>query len=85
MKAITLRNIPPEVAHALRRKADEEGTSISKAIIRLLQQCVGAGGRKQRVHHDLDFLAGSWSSDEAAEFAESLRQQRAIDAEMWAE
>jgi predicted CopG family antitoxin len=69
----------------VRRKAGEEGTSISGAIIRLLERSARVGRKKQRVNDVLDFLAGSWSGDEAAEFEESLRQQRTIDEDMWAE
>jgi hypothetical protein len=34
-------------------------------------------------HHDLDHLAGVWSQEEYDEFMQALREQRAIDPEMW--
>jgi predicted CopG family antitoxin len=82
---VTLRSLPSGATQMVRRKAGEEGTSISGAIIRLLERSARVGRKKQRVNDVLDFLAGSWSGDEAAEFEESLRQQRTIDADMWAE
>jgi len=39
---------------------------------------------EEQVHHALlDALAGSWSSEEAREFDEALRQIRRIDPELW--
>jgi len=35
--------------------------------------------RKEALDHDLDSLAGCWTSEEAAAFEESLRQQRAVE------
>lgn len=85
MKAITIRNIPPEVARAIRRKAETERTSLNKAVVGLLEGRLGAGGRKRSkpAHHDLDFLAGSWTRQEAGVFEKALAEQRVIDLELW--
>ena len=86
MKAITLRNLPPEVAKAVRKEADQQRTSINKAVINLLER--KAEGRKKRrreiaSYDDLDALAGSWTAQEAAEFDKALAAQRTIDLELW--
>ena len=86
MKAITLRNLPPELAKTIRQKAEEQGTSMNRAVIRLLQEGTGIRGKKnggKSLHHDLDSLAGSWTRDEAEEFDKSLASQRTIDLELW--
>lgn len=85
MKLVTLRNLPPDLANAIRRRAKEQGSSLNKAVIGLLQESLGKGARKSAptVYHDLDALAGSWSRDEAARFEASLRDQRAIDPDVW--
>ena len=86
MKAITLRNLPPEIAKTIRTKAQREGVSINKAVIQLLEEGVGprskAKGGKAR-YHELDDLAGSWTKEEAGEFDKALGKQRAIDPELW--
>ncbi len=85
MKAITIRNLPPELARLIRQKAKSEGTSINKTVIKLLQQRVrteGNVGARTR-HHDLDALAGSWTKEEAAAFEKHLASQRQIDPELW--
>ena len=85
MKAITLRNIPPELARVIRRKAQEKGTSLTKVVMGLLEESAGIRGKKKGApaHHDLDDLAGSWSKEEASAFDKALARQRAIDQGLW--
>jgi hypothetical protein len=86
MKAITLRNLPPEIVKVVRKEADRRRTSINKAVISLLEG--KAEGRKKRQARakefdDLDALVGSWTKKEAAEFDKALVAQRSIDPELW--
>ena len=76
---VTLRNLPEPVA-AIRRRAREQGSSLNKAVISLLQKSLGKRPRKpeRAVYHDLDALAGSWSKEEVSRFEAALRDQRAI-------
>lgn len=85
MKALTLRNIPAEVAIALEREADAQGTSLSKTVIRMLEQAFGLAGQRtgKKSYHDLDTFIGSWSEEEAREFDAALAQQRQVDKELW--
>jgi DNA-binding ferritin-like protein (Dps family) len=84
MGAITVRNLPPEVARAIRAKAKRERLSVNKAVVKLLEEATGAAKRAEPVlHHDLDRFAGTWSQEEYDQFMESLREQRAIEPEMW--
>lgn len=84
MKALTLRHLKPELARAIERKAHEAGTSLSGAVIVLLEQATGlAKARKKSLHHDLDHMIGLWSHEEARAFDKNLAQQRKIDPELW--
>ena len=84
MNAITVRNLPPAVAKAVKEKARKEKLSLNKAIARLLEEATGTEKGKNKVlHHDLDHLAGAWSEAEYQQFMEALREQRQIDPEMW--
>ena len=84
MNAITVRNLPPAVAKAVKEKARKEKLSLNKAILSLLEEATGARqGKKRVVHHDLDHLAGMWSEAEYRQFMDALREQRQIDPEMW--
>ena len=85
MKAITLRNIPPDVARALQRRARESGKSYNQTVLALLTEALGLlPGAKQRVRHaDLDHLIGSWSAARARELDASIAAQRRTDEELW--
>ena len=84
MKAITVRNIPPELALILEREARASDTSLNKTVIRLLEKATGLLSRPgRRRFHDLDDLAGCWTPDEASEFDRELAGQRKIDPELW--
>lgn len=85
MKAITLRNLPPELARIIHSKATEKRTSVNRAVISLLEESVGTRGKKKDkpLHHDLDTLAGSWTKNEAAAFERALARQRGIEPDIW--
>ena len=84
MGAITLRNLPPQVARAIREKARKERLSMNKAVIRLLEEATGATREARKVvHHDLDGFFGTWTREEADAFDQALREQRQIEPEMW--
>ena len=87
MNAITVRNLPPAVAKAVKDKARKEKLSLNKAVIRLLEEATGQGKEKLAnpvVHHDLDHLFGVWTREEADEFDAFLKEHRSIiDPEMW--
>ena len=86
-KAITLRNIPPAVRRAIRKKAEAEDTSLNKAALRLLEEAVrlppSGLAAKKTLHRDLDALFGTWTEEEAREFDEALQEQRRVDPADW--
>ncbi len=85
MSAITVRNLPPKVARAIREKAKKERLSMNKAVIKLLEEATGATQETGRrvVHHDLDRFFATWTKEEADAFDRALREQRQIEPEMW--
>lgn len=85
MKAITLRNLPGPIDHAIRKKAKKQGLSINKALVQILEEHLGEKKTQagQYRFHDLDALAGSWSEKDAIAFDHTLAQQRAIDLTLW--
>jgi len=87
VKAITLRNIPPEVQKAISDRAREKGISANRAVIELLQERLAGWRRPRRrravpprgkdgLYHDLDHLFGTWSAEEAEEFDRILKEIR---------
>ena len=84
MNAITVRNLPPAVARAVKEKARKERLSLNKAIVRLLEEATGSEApAKHELHRDLDKYFGTWTKKEADAFDEALEEQRQIDPEMW--
>ena len=85
MKAITLRNIPSELAKILEREAAKTARSLNKTVINLLEKATGTSGNGQRRtrFHDLDDLAGSWTPKQAREFEGHLEELRQIDSDLW--
>lgn len=86
MKAITLRNLPSELAEAVRKEAERNRTSVNKAVISLLEKKTEARKTKRvrkQEYGDLDALAGAWTKKEAAEFDNALALQRTVDRELW--
>jgi len=84
MGAITVRNLPPEVARRIRQKAKKERISMNRAVVSLLEKAVGVSSAKEKqeeVYHDLDRFFGVWSREEYEEFMEALREQRQIEPE----
>jgi len=82
MSQLTVRNLPPEIEEAIRRRARERHISINQSITELLCEALGipeSGGKRR----DLSDLAGTWSEDEAQAFDEAIRHQRGIDEELW--
>ncbi len=85
MKAITLRQIPTELAEILEREAAATGASLNKTVLRLLKKATGISdnGRPPGRFHDLDDLAGSWTRKQSREFDGTLEEQRPIDSDVW--
>jgi len=84
VKAITLRNLPPDLDKAIRKRARGKRMSVNKAVIGLLEDHLTHDKRKRdELHHDLDDLCGSWTEETAAAFDRVLAKQRTIDRTLW--
>ena len=76
----TIRAVPTVVNEAVRAYSAREGCSLNQAVLDALRK--GAGTADQPVvHHDLDFMAGSWVADEKCE--QALAEFDRIDKGMW--
>jgi hypothetical protein len=87
MSQVTLRGIPEDIEHIVKKEAKASGTSLNKAFISLLRrgaerQPKPKSGKKTQGGEFNAFL-GLWSEDEAASFDASLKAQRKIDKELW--
>lgn len=76
----TLRQIPPALDEALRRRSREAGKSLNQTAIEVLRSGLALAGDSIR-HRDLDFMAGSWVEDAA--FDEAIGSQDRVDPKLW--
>ena len=83
MAAMTLRHIPPKLQEAIQKRANRDGLSLNKTVLRMLEEAAGQRNTGRELRHDLDHLAGTWSEEEAAAFDAALAEQRIVDPELW--
>jgi len=76
----TLRNIPPGLDRALRRRAREQGKSLNDAAIDAMQRGVGGGAEPVR-YRSLRDLAGTWIDD--PDFDAAIVEQDRIEPHLW--
>jgi hypothetical protein len=77
-----LRGIPAEVMALLKREAKKMHTSVNSLALKMIERGLGFTCEKV-AHHDLDHLAGSWSSKEEKDFKENTQEFEQIDKELW--
>ncbi len=77
----TLRGVPRAVDEALRRRAEEQGTSLNEAALEALQRGLGLEPPDEP-NHAFDDLAGTWEADpECDSVLDGMRER--IDWELW--
>lgn len=84
MTTMSIRGLDDQVLAQLKRQASEEGSSLNSLVLRLLQgssKPVGANLLKK--FDDLDSLAGTWSAEDAAAFAQHTAAFSEIDPAQW--
>ena len=79
IKAITLRNLPPELERAIVEKSEREGISVTKAATQMLESAIHGPRRKS----DFDEFGGTWTREAANEFDTALVSMRVVDPEDW--
>lgn len=80
MKALTIRDIDPELVRAIKVRASQSNLSANKWILQALKNVVGpVKGPEFNKHHDLDVLAGGWTRAETAAFMKNTKLFERID------
>lgn len=80
IKALTIRNVPPNIAEALEREKRRKGKSLNQTVIDLLGQGLGEGGIRS---NGLGRLGGAWSEEEFREFERATAHFEMVDEELW--
>jgi uncharacterized protein YicC (UPF0701 family) len=80
MAAISVRGLDESQLQDLKNEAQREGISLNRLV---LQRLTGADNTRDRIHHDLDELIGTWTAEEAEAFAAAIAPLEQVDAELW--
>ena len=84
MTQITLRGLDPEMENKIRMAARENGKSLNRVILDILNRYIGSQDPNKRSPADsLRKLAGGWGEKDASRFLESIKSCEQIDEEMW--
>ena len=78
VKQLTIRNVPDEVAERLVELSEEQNSSVNRLVVTILEQAVGAEGRRERLKRYI-----TWTEDDFKEFNEALAEQRVVDDKLW--
>lgn len=77
-----MRDVPGELARALKAEARRRGVSLNQTVKDLLARALGLEGGV-RYDNGLGALAGSWSAGDLAEFEQATAGFEAVDDELW--
>lgn len=83
--ALTIDNLDDATAEWLRREARRRGIGEQAVALHLIRQAITLAEEKTKLktYHDLDTLAGTWSQEEAEEFARATRDFSTVDESLW--
>ncbi len=69
---------------SLKREAKKLHISVNSLILRLIASGLGVTKEARRPkYHDLDHLAGTWSSRDVKEFQKNTQAFETIDRDIW--
>jgi hypothetical protein len=77
-----LRGIPTKIMTLLKQEAKRLHISVNILILKMIERSLGFTCKKP-AYHDLDHLAGSWSSAEEKTFKKNSKHFEKIDKELW--
>lgn len=84
MKTLTIRGIDPELDRAIKSRASQNNLSANQWILQSLKKFTGTGKEPVfKKHHDLDALAGGWSTEETKAFQNNTEIFERIDEDVW--
>lgn len=87
--SLTISNLDDETFRRLRAEAKRTGSDPESVAKSVLAKNLPApppaenGFPPGPPYHDLDFLIGTWTEEEASQFEEAVADCRRIDPEMW--
>ncbi|MYE22771.1 MAG: hypothetical protein F4Y01_02325 [Gammaproteobacteria bacterium] len=82
MKAITVRNVPAELAESLERERRRRGASLNHTVLALLAEALAISKHATRTN-GLRRMAGTWTETEYREFEQAVAPFDEVDDAIW--
>lgn len=82
MKAITIRNVPADLAESLEREKRRRGASLNRTVLALLSEALDVSRPTPR-SNGLRRLAGTWTEGEYKEFEQAVAPFGQTDDVTW--
>ncbi len=85
MSNLSVRGVNDSAVAKIKDEAKSRGMSLNAYLVELIQRNAGitAKGGRHSLYRDLDDLAGTWTREDAQDFAESQRAFETVDEELW--
>ncbi len=86
MNQLTVRGFDDELSARVRRLAEQDGTSLNQAALKLLRKGAGLAENPPRanvVGDSFDRLIGTWTDADVEELSAALEDFEAIDESAW--
>jgi plasmid stability protein len=87
--SLTISNLDDETFRRLQAEAQRTGSdpiSVAKSVLARNLPAAPVATPEMPAgppYHDLDFMFGTWTEEEAKQFLDILSEQRQIDPELW--
>ena len=78
---LTVRNVPTQVARALKAETRRRGRSLNQTVVDLLREALGVA--RSRPRNGIENLAGGWSAAELERFETATAPFGRVDDEIW--
>lgn len=82
MSTLTIRGCDETLSKTLLQESKKRGLSMNKFVLNILEETL-LTGKKKRYNDDLEHLAGTWTDEEAEEFALHVKDFEKIDLDEW--
>ena len=84
MKTLTIRGIDTELDFKIKERAKQNGESINKIVLRLINSAFGLEKNKLfPTYHVLDSLAGTWTKEDENNFNQNIKELSEVDKNLW--
>ena len=82
--SMTVRGVDEKTSSALKEKARRDGISINALTLRIIKEGLGLEKIKRGAEYDdLDYLAGTWSDKDVADFEQATSVFENVDEDLW--